>query len=136
MKAIKLLLIAITTLLFTSCAMSQLAIITPTTQNVTVAWEHSGLDSLGNTETMLHYKVWLRHNLGAVICVGVSDTLQYAIILPDTVGEYVIGVSAVDMANNESSIHFSTDSTAGLGGWYLLFDLIAPAVPFGLMRIK
>lgn len=138
MKALKLVLILLAAILLSSCCTAQLVIVTQTTQNVTIQWDHSGLDSLGNPESMSHFNVWFSHNDGPVLVVGSvdSDTLEYTIVLPDTSGKYVLGVSAIDVAGNESAIHLSTDQTAAFEGWYLLFDIVVPAVPLGLIRIK
>jgi len=133
----KTILIAIT-LLIASSAWGQMAVITPTTPNITIAWQHGGLDSLGNVESMSHFNVWLKHNVGLVIKIDEvsADTLECDVVLPDTTGKYVLGVSVVDVSSNESGIHFSTDSTAALGGWYLLFDIVAPMAAYGLVRVK
>lgn len=136
MKA-KITLLAIT-LLIAGCCTAQMAIITPTTQNITIAWQHSGLDTTGAVENMSHFNVWLRHNLGLVIKIDETpaDTLECDVVLPDTTGAYILGISAVDIALNEGGMHWSTDSTAALGGWYLLFDMVAPMAAYGLIRIK
>ena len=144
MKLIKLLLIAIATLLLTSCAISQLVVVTPETQTITVSWTHDGLDTLGNPDRVVLYNIFLQRNNELIVYIGSTpiDTvnfnppMEYTLTLPDKVSKFVIGMSAVDIVGNEGDIHLSTDSTAGFNGWYLLFDIVPPSKGRGLVRIK
>ena len=137
----------LTILLLLICASystAQLVIVTPETQEITIAWE-AGTDSLGFVDSDLrffsiyYWNYWapIIHDSTAIYVNTVgSDTLECDIFLPDTNGSYIPGVSAIDIHGNESAIHKSTDPTASLGGWYLLFDRIAPFLPTSLIRIK
>lgn len=134
----KLRLMIVLLLICAGCSTAQLVIVTPKTQEITIAWEHSGLDILGNVETMSHFNIWLQRNDGDTLIIGSvsKDVLEYALIFPDTTSKYIVGVTAVDVADNHSLIHLSTDSTAAFGGWYLLFDKVPPSKTTKLGRIK
>ncbi len=125
-------------LICAGCSTAQLVIVTPETQEITIAWEHSGLDKLGNIETMSHFNIWLQRNDGDTLLIGSvsKDVLEYALTLPDTTSKYIVGVTAVDVSDNQSLIHLSTDPTAAFGGWYLLFDKVPPSKATKLERIK
>ena len=117
------LILTIATLLITTYASAQLVIVTPDTQDVTIAWDASlSLD-------VARYNFYLQHNDGDTVSIGWigKDVLEYSIHLPYASGTYIIGVSAVDSSDNESEIHFSTDPTAAYGGWYLKYPVQKPS---------
>lgn len=119
----KLKLIIALVLICASCSTAQLVIVTPDTQDVTVAWDASP------SPDVARYNFYLQHNDGDTVSIGWigKSILEYSIHLPYASGTYIIGVSAVDSLGSESEIHYSTDPTAAYGGWYLKYPVQKPS---------
>lgn len=140
MKVLKALIILF---LFTSGAQAQLHIIIPEADSMTVAWEHNLTDSVGVADRITHFKMYMLAQ-GDTVSAGatVKDSTDFnspksaTISLKGYTGIFYFGVSAVDLAGNESGIHFCYDATAWMGGWSFLFDITPPSLPFGSRPVR
>jgi len=104
-----------------------------------INWDHDWKDILGNTESVSYFRVYLSRNDSAFVPVGTTPsvltghpvtTYKFTNIVKNV--KYAFGVSAVDLAGNESAIHKSTDNSAAYGGWFLVIDNIAPRSASGM----
>jgi len=128
-----------------STSIAQIKIITNAGKDsVRISWEHSWKDTSGLDENVFSFRLWTSLNDSPFVCVGETSvvgtyiigeskpptTYKFTNLLVNT--KYIFGVTAVDLAGNESEIAKSTDSTSAYGGWYLIIDNTPPARVFSI----
>ena len=128
----------------TSCddanSQSGKAIIVESIESVPLLWTHSWLDILDNPECVVCFEVVLDDGDTTVIARTEYDIVNCR---PDTnitidltsyedLVNIVLGIRAVDKADNKSEVHWSTDPDAGFGGWFISTDIVIPSKPSGL----
>jgi hypothetical protein len=110
---------------------------------IALAWDPVSVDVLGNPEHVERYRVYQSLNDSPWGLIG-SVTSEVDSIAPATYfevgsllhdGVYKWAVTAMDLAGNESALHASTDSTAWMGGWYVIYDKTKPAASKGLAPV-
>lgn len=142
LKSFSLITTVIVALLFSMVSISkgQIKIVTNAGRDsVRISWEHNWKDIYGGNENVFRFRLWTSLNDSPFVCVGETSVVGTYIIgeskppttykftdLQDNT-KYVFGVTAVDLADNESEMTKSTDSTSAYGGWYLIIDNVPPA---------
>jgi len=128
-------------LLFQSAG-AQMTIVMPAKgDSLQISWTHDWKDTTGHDERVAKFNVYVSKNdadfefVGGPVdadSTGKPSTRWTVHGIGDN-NKYVIGVTAVDYAGNESALHHSMQVTAAYGGWYVIIDRIPPRVP-GMLK--